>query len=313
MTWILIVPMVFALIQDTGSVATPPTAASDEVPAADSGASRATPTSTTIPDPKPSVASTPTPTPIPISTFKEPTTPPPVFESEHDYPPGQGPKSNLPLYFGIIAGAAVLGYGLYRKMNGGSMAENQKEDRKEKCNYLKATMDSKMRELADLEGKAKGKIKEAAKNNLKDALLSEEEKKILGKIERAKSEYEKLKALYEECIVDAGRGKTKTLKFRSFKADMILKGEKTSSLRLFDDKDLEEGDEPELINWETKKMFDKAKIEEIKKKKLSEIGEEDLLGHESFKDGIVEALKRYYGDKVSPETTGKIVRFKLKK
>lgn len=103
----------------------------------------------------------------------------------------------------------------------------------------------------------------------------------------------------------------KTLKFRGFKAEMILRGDKTSSLRLFDDKDLKPGDELELINWDTKKSFAKAKITEIVEKRLKEINDNDLVGHEPFQEGIVENQKKYYGENVNPDTVGKIVRFKL--
>ncbi|MDO8664306.1 MAG: hypothetical protein Q7K44_02030 [Candidatus Liptonbacteria bacterium] len=250
---------------------------------------------------------TPSQVPSPTPTFQESDSPTPQVES------GQGSSdndsdSNIPLILVAVAGAAALGFGLYKMMSG-----QANQNKTNKCNLIKATMDAKFKELTDLEGRIKGKIKGTIKGALEDALLTEGEKAILKKIEGAKGEYEKLKALYEECIVDVGTGKTKTLKFRAFKAEMILKGEKTSSLRVFDDKDLKAGDELELINWDTKKMFGKAKITEIIEKKLGEVGEKDLIGHEQMEGGPVEGLKKYYGEKVGPETPGKIVRFKLEK
>ncbi|OGF62296.1 hypothetical protein A2662_00985 [Candidatus Giovannonibacteria bacterium RIFCSPHIGHO2_01_FULL_45_33] len=244
-----------------------------------------------------------------------------VAASYPSAPPSAGP-SNIPFISVAVAGIAALGFGLYKMMRGQASlprrqakgeAQNSDQNKNNKCNLIKATMDAKFKELTDLEGRVKGKIKGTIKGVLEDALLTEGEKTILKKIESAKGEYEKLKALYEECIVDAETGKTKILKFRGFKAEMILKGEKTSSLRLFDDKDLKAGDELELVNWDTKKTFGKAKITEIIEKKLGEVEEKDLIGHEPLEGGPVENLKKYYGEKVGPETTGKIVRFKLEK
>lgn len=259
-----------------------------------------------------SAATESTTTPSPIPTFQEPSSTPPQFESEQDSPISDS-GSNAPLLAVVIVGAAALGFGLYKMMQGRAKPDNKNDDKNNKCNLIKATLDQKMKELTDLEGRIAGKIKGTIKDTIEGALLTEEEKIILNSIEGAKAEYEKLKALYEECIIDVGTGKTKTLKFRAFKADMILKGEKTSSLRLFDDKDLKAGDELELINWDTKKIFGKAKVTEVIEKKLGEIADNDLAGHEPLEGGAVENLKKYYGEKVSPETTGKIVRFKLEK
>jgi len=52
----------------------------------------------------------------------------------------------------------------------------------------------------------------------------------------------------------------KTLKFKNFKAEWILNGTKTSTMRLFDDKGLKVGDDLELINSDTQKVFAKAKV-----------------------------------------------------
>lgn len=102
------------------------------------------------------------------------------------------------------------------------------------------------------------------------------------------------------------------MKFRQFKADMILEGTKTASLRLFDDKDLSIGDKLELINWETGEPFAHAQITEVIEKPLNKINEHDLIGHEPYKDQkeMIESLKKYYPSS-TPETRAKIVRFKI--
>ena len=105
----------------------------------------------------------------------------------------------------------------------------------------------------------------------------------------------------------------KTLKFKDFKAKWILEGVKTATMRLFDDKDLKEGDELELINSDLGEVFSKATITEVVYKKLNEIDDVDLDGHEKWenKDEMLQSLKKYYGDKVDWDTMVKVVKFKL--
>jgi len=105
----------------------------------------------------------------------------------------------------------------------------------------------------------------------------------------------------------------KTLKFKDFKAKWILEGVKTATMRLFDDKDLKEGDELELINSDSGEVFSKATITEVVYKKLNEIDDVDLDGHEKWenKDEMLQSLKKYYGDKVDWDTMVKVVKFKL--
>ena len=104
----------------------------------------------------------------------------------------------------------------------------------------------------------------------------------------------------------------KAMKFRGFKAQMILEGTKTSSLRLFDDKNLTKEDDLELINFDTGQPFAYAKITEIIEKPLGEITDQDLIGHESFgsKEDMYASLRKYYTD-VDATTPAKIVRFKV--
>ena len=63
----------------------------------------------------------------------------------------------------------------------------------------------------------------------------------------------------------------KTLKFRSVLAEMILRGEKKTTFRLFDDKDIRAGDELELVNWETKQPFGKAVVLEAYDKEFEQL------------------------------------------
>ena len=60
------------------------------------------------------------------------------------------------------------------------------------------------------------------------------------------------------------------MKFRGFKADMIMLGTKTSSVRLFDDKNLSVGDDLVLVNWDRGEEFGKAKITQVIEKYFPE-------------------------------------------
>ena len=50
----------------------------------------------------------------------------------------------------------------------------------------------------------------------------------------------------------------KSLKFRDHLVKLVLEEKKDVTWRLFDDKDLSEGDEVDLINWNTKEKFGEA-------------------------------------------------------
>jgi hypothetical protein len=106
----------------------------------------------------------------------------------------------------------------------------------------------------------------------------------------------------------------KTMKFKGFKAEMILSGTKTSSIRLFDDKGFKAGDEIEFIDKDLGKTFAFGRIDKVTEKPLNEINQEDLVGHEPFKDfnDMYEKLKRYYPS-IMPSTPAKVVHFIISK
>ena len=84
-------------------------------------------------------------------------------------------------------------------------------------------------------------------------------------------------------------------------------------MRLFDDQDLQKGDELELVNSDSGEVFSGAIITEVVYKKLEEIDDIDLDGHEKWdsKEEMLQSLKNYYGDKVNLDTMVKVVKFKL--
>lgn len=105
----------------------------------------------------------------------------------------------------------------------------------------------------------------------------------------------------------------KTLKFTSELADLVLSGEKTCTWRIFDDKDLKKGDIITMIRRPNLTIFAKAEVISVLAKKLGEITNEDKIGHEDV--GTMRQMYKiytgFYNQTVGPETSVKIVRFKL--
>ncbi|MEK9173698.1 MAG: ASCH domain-containing protein [Patescibacteria group bacterium] len=105
----------------------------------------------------------------------------------------------------------------------------------------------------------------------------------------------------------------KSLKFSPHLVEKILTGEKISTWRLFDDKDLQRGDRLILINKETGEEFGTAVITILYIKTLSTLEDTDWIGHERFnsEEEMYHTYREYYGDKVTPETEVKIINFQL--
>lgn len=105
----------------------------------------------------------------------------------------------------------------------------------------------------------------------------------------------------------------KIVKFDPSLVPLVLLGQKTSTWRLFDDKDLQVGDELVLVNKESGEEFAQARIIAMKEKKLGEITDADFEGHERFEstEKMYEAYRGYYGDRVTAETVVKMIDFKL--
>lgn len=103
----------------------------------------------------------------------------------------------------------------------------------------------------------------------------------------------------------------KTLKFTPELCELILKGEKTSTWRLLDDKDLQAGDRIEFINKETLETFGAGEITNVKTKTLGTLEESDWEGHERYgsDEEMYSTYRSYYGDKVGPDTELKIIDF----
>ena len=106
---------------------------------------------------------------------------------------------------------------------------------------------------------------------------------------------------------------SKKLKFTPSLVAKILTGEKTSTWRMFDEKDLSQGDHLELLDVKTGNKFANAEIVSVVEKSLKELEKEDFTGHEMYesKDVMLERYKKYYGEKVTFDTSIKLIRFRL--
>ena len=107
----------------------------------------------------------------------------------------------------------------------------------------------------------------------------------------------------------------KPLKFTPELCEQILEGTKTSTWRLFDDKNLQLGDDLIFINKENLKHFGTAKITTMYTKTLGTLEDYDWKGHERFNsdEEMYATYKKYYGDRVTPETEVKIIHFDFRK
>lgn len=105
----------------------------------------------------------------------------------------------------------------------------------------------------------------------------------------------------------------KTLKFDPKLVPLILSGEKTTTWRLWDDKGLKAGDKVTFINRETGEIFATVELTKVVEKTFAELTLEDKSRHESFRsdEEMYETYSRYYGKKVDPDTSLKIIKFKI--
>lgn len=106
-------------------------------------------------------------------------------------------------------------------------------------------------------------------------------------------------------------GSMKTLKFAPHLVSKILSGEKTSTWRLFDDKNLSPDDELLFVNTETVSVFGTARITSVKTKTLGTLSDSDWEGHERYasEEEMYASYRGYYGDRVTPESKVKLITF----
>jgi len=111
----------------------------------------------------------------------------------------------------------------------------------------------------------------------------------------------------------------KTLKLDHKLAQQVKSGEKTATLRLYDDKDIKVNDEIEFIdkvdpgNPASWQQVGIARVNMVVEKRLGEIDKQDLRGHELYvsREDMLKTYQKYYGAQVTFETPVKIIHFSL--
>ena len=109
----------------------------------------------------------------------------------------------------------------------------------------------------------------------------------------------------------------KTLKFDHDSSELILAGQKNSTWRLFDDKDLSVNDDLKIVDKvnpddpATWKVIGTGKIREVVEKKLGDVTDQDMAGHEHYesKEQMLASYKQYYGNRVDYDDVVKIIYF----
>ncbi|MBU1149174.1 ASCH domain-containing protein [Patescibacteria group bacterium] len=106
----------------------------------------------------------------------------------------------------------------------------------------------------------------------------------------------------------------KSLKFVDNLPSKILAGQKTSTWRIDDEKNIQAGDQLSLSDLSGNE-FAQAKVIEVKEAAFSDLSEDDKLGHEQYKNDeeMYQQFAHYYQKPVGPETKVKIIKFELMK
>lgn len=107
--------------------------------------------------------------------------------------------------------------------------------------------------------------------------------------------------------------KEKILKISPDLVPLILSGEKTTTWRLFDDKDLKAGDIVMLIKRPELVPFAKTELIDVKETRFSELSRKDLEGHERYSSEkeMYKTYSGYYNRPVDGNTEVKIIKFKI--
>jgi hypothetical protein len=107
----------------------------------------------------------------------------------------------------------------------------------------------------------------------------------------------------------------KTLKFSQELVELVKTGKKTTTWRLFDDKDLKTGDLVIFLRRPELTPFAEARITHVSVKSMAELTDEDRIGHEDVGTGeeIYKIYSGYYNKEVTHETEVKVIKFEVLK
>jgi predicted alpha/beta hydrolase family esterase/uncharacterized protein YoaH (UPF0181 family) len=139
-------------------------------------------------------------TPIsPVPTTPSPTSPVPATTSTPTE--NTGDSSNNPVLWAALGVLALLpfGYMVAQSLKNKKTEENKKEGQ---CFNIKKLLDEKLEKLTDLKGAVEGKMQDKAKEKIRALVKGTSAGDILALVEATEKEYEKLKKLYEKCMMD---------------------------------------------------------------------------------------------------------------
>ena len=107
----------------------------------------------------------------------------------------------------------------------------------------------------------------------------------------------------------------KIMKFRPYLKPLVLSGEKTVTWRLFDDKNLSQGDTVDFYDWISGEQFATAQLTKVWEKAFKDLTPQDWEGHEKIKthDEMYARYVAYYKRPVGPDTVVKIIAFEILK
>ncbi len=113
----------------------------------------------------------------------------------------------------------------------------------------------------------------------------------------------------------------KTLKLDHELAQQIADGQKTSTWRINDEKDISVNDEVQLIdkvdahNRSTWRPIGVATVDTVVQKRVGELTLEDMEGHEKYGsiDSLLEVFRGYYGSGITEQTPIKLISFTFRK
>lgn len=104
----------------------------------------------------------------------------------------------------------------------------------------------------------------------------------------------------------------KKLKFEPALAEMIRRGEKFTTWRFFDDKNLQVGDIIDCIDKANPaEPFARVRVTQASEKPFGKLTPEDWDGHEKFMSEYerYETYSSYYNIPITPDTMVKVLRF----
>jgi hypothetical protein len=106
---------------------------------------------------------------------------------------------------------------------------------------------------------------------------------------------------------------SKALHFAPNLVPLVLNGSKTTTWRLFDDKDLSVGDTLEMLETGSERHFASSSIVSVQVLTLGELWKGKMEGHEKYKSEqeMYDTYRGYYNHPVGPDTEVKVIRFKL--